>query len=258
MKIYLHLTWTDADVFDDCYHCCTIRDAWESCGVYSQGTIRAYLISTQKGTSVILYPQNITNGKFISKYPVMGECIVIVYGNDEGHLEICMEDLKCSNTDCLNKKNLEIDSAFVKKCDTCKNEHDDDSVCTQCEGEGGRRFLGKKYNSNCKIFVDESPTQIEQYTRSPRREGLKVKLPYNRIKESTPNFLDPMLWLGDGFCNVCNEYHGKLSQQCNAWCPGDYFLQYSITREEALKHFQLCSKFDHSSCKIHRKVFTSL
>lgn len=256
MKIFLHLSWTDADVFADCHHCCTIKDAWESCGVYSQGTIGTYLITTQIGTSVILYPQNITNGSFVSKYPVKGECIIIVYGDDEGHLEICVKDLKCSKIECLNEKNVEIESDFVKKCNTCKNEHDDDSVCTQCEGKGGRRWLGKKYNRKCKIFVDESPTQIHHYNPSPKREISIPNLPQNRKKKVTPTFLDTSLWLGDGFCNVCNEYHGKLSQQCNAWCPGDYFLEYCVTRDEALQHFKSCCKFDHSSCKIYTKVLT--
>ena len=103
-----------------------------------------------------------------------------------------------------------------------------------------------------------TPTQtLSRYDRWTNRteKPKEFIVPYD-IKSKKNHFLEPHLWLGDGFCNVCNVYHGKLSQQCYAWCTGEYFLQYSKSRCEVLDHFKVCTKNDHSNCYIFTKVFT--
>ena len=173
MKIFLHLRWTNEAVFDNCYHCCTIKNAWEECGVYSKDSIQVHLISTDKGKTVLLYPKDLINGDYISEYPVMGECVILQYGDVENHIEMCWKEIKQNNKQCLNNlSKQEYESYYINPCSTCKNEHDDDSVCTHCEGKGGRRFLHERYDQQCKVVVDLSPTQIvsPQYTRLEKKK----------------------------------------------------------------------------------------
>ena len=75
--------------------------------------------------------------------------------------------------------------------------------------------------------------------------------PYKFKDENYTDFIDPKLWLGEGFCNLCNEYHGTLSQQCYAWCTGIEKLKYHVKREEALFHFKTCTKNNHINCGIY-------
>jgi len=260
MKIYLYLSWTDERIFDECYHCCTIKNAWESCGIYSVDSIGTYFIDTEEGKTVILYPKDITTGEYISEYPVKGECVILSYGEGKKHSEICWKYIKEYNIECLNSCFDNFETDFINPCTMCQNEHDDDSVCTECEGKGGRRLLHEINDKECKITVDISPTQtFSQYDHWTKGKRIKklISSPYhNKAKQRETLFLEPHLWLGEFFCNVCNEYHGKLSQQCSSGCTGEYFLQYTKNRCEVLDHINTCKKNDHSNCQIFTKVFT--